>query len=150
MDNELMESLKKIAIKKSTPFCYSCYKLAPTGRCEVCGSDDLMKITKNNGPEFGIDWIIKDLIETELTPVDTEEAFEEYIEACYPEHVQVAWLSYDVGTILKKLDLVTWELAKNEFIEIEASEVHYITFDNGSSYYLVSDVERLIDDEGED
>ncbi len=45
MQNEILESLKQIALNRSQPFCYSCYKLAPTGRCETCGSDDLMLIS---------------------------------------------------------------------------------------------------------
>ena len=96
------------------------------------------------GVEYGTEWIIKHLIETELTPVNTEEAFEQYVEACYPDYVQVGWLSFDVCTILKELDPTTWSLAKAEFIDTEESEGNYISFDNGFSYYLVSDVEKFI------
>ena len=145
MQNEILESLKQIALKRSQPFCYSCYKLAPTGRCETCGSDDLMRHLGGVGVEYGTEWIIKHLIETELTPVNTEEAFEQYVEACYPDYVQVGWLSFDVCTILKELDPVTWDLAKAEFIDSEESEGNYISFDNGSSYYLVSDVEEYVE-----
>ena len=106
--------------------------------------NDLMRHLGGVGVEYGTEWIIKHLIETELTPVNTEEAFEQYVEACYPDYVQVGWLSFDVCTILKELDPTTWSLAKAEFIDTEESEGNYISFDNGSSYYLVSDVEEFI------
>jgi len=148
MDNELMEGLKKIAFKKSKPFCYSCYKLAPTGRCEVCGSDDLMAHLDGVGVEYGHDWIVKHIIETELSPVDTEEAFEEYVEACYPEQfLQIGWLNLDIVTVLKEMDPVSWDLGKSEFLDTEESEGNYISFDNGSTYYLTSDVQELVEGE---
>src|SRR5690606_41509961 len=74
----IFEQLKTLALKKSIPFCYGCYKEAPTGRCESCHSDDLMRLLPGVGCEWGTDWIVKHIIEEELTSVDTEDRSEEH------------------------------------------------------------------------
>lgn len=50
--DELMERLKAVARKKTKPFCYGCYKVAPSGRCTTCGSDDLMVVLEGVGVEW--------------------------------------------------------------------------------------------------
>lgn len=57
-----MEKLTKLAYELSTPFCYSDYIKCPTGACSACGSDDLMRITENDGPEYGVEWIIESIL----------------------------------------------------------------------------------------
>lgn len=47
-------NLKTIAYKKSIPFCYSCYKEAPSGVCKTCHSDDLMRLMPEIGCEYGL------------------------------------------------------------------------------------------------
>ncbi len=71
MNDEIKKQLEELAIKRSTPFCYTDYIKCPSGRCPVCGSDDLMKITDFDGPEFGTAWIYESILETELTSVNT-------------------------------------------------------------------------------
>lgn len=66
MNNEILEQLKELALSRSIPFCYSCYKEAPTGCCKTCGSDDLMRLVPEVGCEYGTDWVIKHILETEL------------------------------------------------------------------------------------
>ncbi len=39
MKNEIQQKLEQIALNRSIPFCYGCYKEALTGCCESCGSD---------------------------------------------------------------------------------------------------------------
>lgn len=39
---EIKKQLEELAIKKTTAFCYTCYKKAPSGFCNLCFSDDLM------------------------------------------------------------------------------------------------------------
>ncbi len=53
MNEQLMEKLRKLAFKKTIPFCYSCYSEAPTGVCSACGSDDLMRLLPGVGCEYG-------------------------------------------------------------------------------------------------
>jgi hypothetical protein len=43
MKDQMYAKLKAVALQKTTPFCYSCYKEAPSGRCQLCESDDLMR-----------------------------------------------------------------------------------------------------------
>ena len=160
MQNELLKSLNKLAEKRSTPFCYSCYQKCPEGKCPTCGSDDLMKILTADSfascdrrhtvhpVHNGTEWIVKDILATELKEVDTEEAFEEYVRACYEETIQVGWLNLDVASVLKDQDPISWDMVKSEYLDNEVSDDILVTFDNGSTYYQMSDVEELI--EGED
>lgn len=82
MNTELNKKLIQLALNRSTPFCYGCYHKCPTGRCKECGSDDLMRLVHGVGCEYGTDWIIKHILETELDPVALEEQFEESIRQC--------------------------------------------------------------------
>ena len=143
MKTEIKEKLEQLAIKKSIPFCYSCYRQAPTGRCKTCGSDDLMRERPGVGCEWGTDWIIREILSTELTPVNTEEAFEESVRQCYPETVTVAWMEMDTVSVAKEMDPGSWNVAKAEWESQEADEGNIISFDHGSSYYWTSDLEAL-------
>lgn len=143
----LIRKLKALAWKKSKPFCYGCYKMAPTGRCEICFSDDLMRITEDEGPEFGIDWVVKHMVETNLEPFDTELAFEESVRESYSEAVSVGWMSFDAITVMKTMDPIWWNMAHSEYIDNEVAGEQLITFDNGSSYYRTSDLEDFIETE---
>ena len=79
LSEELQSRLKDIAFKKSIPFCYCCYKAAPSGTCTTCLSDDLMRLVEGVGVEYGTDWVIEHLIQESLTPVDTTDSFEDNV-----------------------------------------------------------------------
>ena len=143
---ELQAKLKSIALQKSKPFCYSCYKEAPTGRCATCGSDDLMRLLDGVGCEYGTDWIIKELIDSALSPVDTEAAFEESVSSCYPETVKVGWMNLDTITVMKTMDPTWWKMARDEHVDNEVADSQLITFDNGSTYFLTSEVENFAEE----
>lgn len=144
MNNEIFEQLKELAFKRSIPFCYSCYKEAPTGCCKDCGSDDLMRLVPGIGCEYGTDWIIKHILETELTAVDLEEEFEESIRQCYPEETQVGWMTFDTVTLMKENDPVGWRCALADYESQEESEGSIVSFDGGSTYYSTSDLEVFL------
>lgn len=144
MNNEIFEQLKELAFKRSIPFCYSCYKEAPTGCCKVCGSDDLMRLVVGIGCEYGTDWIIKHILETELEQIDLEEAFEQLIRDCYPETTKVAWCEFDTVTILKEQDPTAWRCALSEYESSEESEGNILSFDNGLTYFRVTDIEYIL------
>ena len=143
---EITARLEKLAFKKTMPFCYSCYSKAPTGRCVQCGSDDLMRELAGEGVEYGVDWVIRSLIRDNLTPVETEETFEQSISDCYPETTTVGWLELDTVTVLKEMDPVSWRTAESEWIDAELSDDRLITFDNGSTYYWTQEVEEYLDE----
>lgn len=113
---EIMTKLETLAMQKSHPFCYSCYTRAPSGKCKTCGSDDLMRET-SGGVEFGCDWVIKELISENLSPINVDEEFEESIQGIYPETVSVLWMEFDAMTVAKKSDPIAWSLAKDEWLE---------------------------------
>lgn len=146
LSHELQARLKKLAYKRSVPFCYGCYQEARGGRCFRCGSDDLMLMRPGSGVEFGCEWIVKELIDESLTPVPVDDAFEESLTGCWPETVTVAWLQLDTLTVAKEMDPVSWDIARSEWLSFEESEGHVTTFDGGSTYYHTHDVERFIDD----
>lgn len=149
-NDELLKRLEKLAYKKSHPFCYSCYRRVEGTHCKFCGSDDNMRELAGEGVEYGVDWIIKFLIRENLTLVDTEEAFEESVRQCYPETTQIGWMSYDTASAMKELDPVSWRIAESEWIDNEVEDDQLRTFDNGSTYYSVSDLEDYLDQEESD
>jgi hypothetical protein len=148
MNTEIHEQLQQLAIKRTIPFCYNCYERAPSGRCEKCGSDDLMRELPGDGVEYGLDWVIKSILETELTPVNLEEEFEESVRQCYPETTSVGWMTFDTTSLMKDMDPVSWNCAQSEWESGEADAGTIISFDHGSTYYRVDDIEDLLQREG--
>lgn len=144
MNNEILEQLKELALSRSIPFCYSCYKEAPTGCCKTCGSDDLMRLVPEVDCEYGTEWIIKHILETELTAVDLEEEFEESVRQCYPEETQVGWMTFDTVTLMKEQDPISWRCALSEYESQEESEGNIISFDSGSTYFSADQILDLL------
>lgn len=146
MKSEIQNKLHQLALKRSTPFCYSCYKAVPTGCCKTCGYDDLMRLVDGVGCEYGTDWVIKHILETELKAVDLEESFEQLIRECYPETTKVGWCEFDTVTLLKEQDPVSWRCAVGDHESNEAKDGNIISFDNGTNYFCCSDLENLLEE----
>lgn len=147
MNTEIQNRLHQLALKRSLPFCYNCYRKAPSGICNTCGSDDLMR-EMENGCEFGTDWIIESILATELTPVDLNEEFEEFVRQIYPETTTVGWMTnLDTVTVMKEMDPIAWDCAQSEWTDQESEEGTIISFDNGSTYYRRHDIEELLQKE---
>ena len=117
------------------------------GRCTTCGSDDLMRELPGIGVEYGCDWVIRDILNGELTAANTKDAFEQSVAGCYPETVQIGWLTYDTVSAIKELDSVSWSLAHSEWLDSEVSDGNLLSFDGGSTYYWRTDVEDFIEAE---
>ena len=147
MRSEIHQKLTDLAFKRSITYCYACYKEVPTGRCESCGSDDNMRLLPGVGCECGTEWIIESILESELTPVDLDEEFEEYVQQCHPDIISVGWMSLDPVAIMKAMDPVSWSCAQSEWESQEADEGTIISFDYGSTYYRREDIEGLLEDE---
>ncbi len=145
MQIEIKKQLEELAYKRSTPFCYSDYIECPTGRCTKCGSDDLMRLVPGVGCEWGIDWVVQHILETELEPVDLGELFEESVRQIYPETTKVGWMEFDTVTLMKENDPVGWRCALADYESEEASEGTILSFDNGSTYYSSQSIENLIE-----
>ena len=148
MNTEINEQLKQLALKRSIHFCYQCYERAPSGRCLKCGSDDLMSEYPGHGVEYGQEWIIEAILESELTPVNLDEEFEEYIRQVYPEQTTVGWMNnLDTVSVMKEMDPISWSCAQSEWESMEADEGNIVSFDNGSTYYWSHDLESFVDGE---
>lgn len=145
MNSEINQKLTDLAFKRSKPFCYQCYEVAPTGICSKCHSDDLMRSVDGVGCEYGTEWIVKHILETELEPVDLEDAFEQSIRECYPETTKVGWCEFDTVNILKELDPVSWKCALAEYESAESEEGNIISFDDGNKYYRISDIWEMLE-----
>lgn len=145
MKTEIQQKLEQLAFQRTTAFCYSCYIKAPNGICPQCHSDDLMRHLDGVGCEYGTDWVIKHILQEELTPVDTDEAFEDSVRSCYPENVQVGWMNLDTVSVMKSCDPISWDIARGEWESQEVEDGGLMTFDNGSTYYWLSDLESLVE-----
>ena len=144
---EIKTNLEKIALQKTRPFCYSCYKEAlPSGVCDSCGSDDLMRELPGHGVEYGIDWVIEELVKENLKAVNCEVAFEDLMNDCYSDEVKVGWLTLDSVDILKTMAPVDWDLAQREYFDSLEEDGEVISFDNGSSYYWAHDLTQFVEE----
>ena len=144
MKSEIQNKLHELALKRSTPFCYSCYKPAPTGCCKTCGSDDLMRLVDSVGCEYGTDWIIKHILQEELTAIDADEVFKESIRQCYPEETTVGWMKFDTCELMKSQDPISWRIARDEYIDSLEQDEEIVSFDGGSTYYWAYDFDELL------
>lgn len=144
MKSEIQHKLEQLAYERTTPFCYGCYIKAPKGVCPQCHSDDLMRHLEGVGVEWGNDWVIKHILQEELTSVDIDEAFEESVRQCYPEEVTVGWITVDTVEVLKSQDPTSWRIARDEYIDSLVDNEDIISFDNGNSYYWIHDIDCLI------
>ena len=147
MKSEIQQKLETLAFNRTTPFCYGCYVQAPKGICPECHRDDLMRHLDGVGCDWNLDFAIKAILQEELTAVDTDEAFEESVRSCYPETVQVGWMTLDTVTVMKSSDPISWDIARGEWEAQEVEDGGLFTFDNGSTYYWLSDLESLINNE---
>jgi hypothetical protein len=75
-----------------------------------------------SGCEYGIEWIIKHLLETELEPANLEEAFEQSIRDCYPETTQAGWMEFDTVDLMKSQDPISWRCALSEYESNEEAD----------------------------
>ena len=142
----IYNQLTALAFQESIPFCYSCYIKAPTGRCDNCGSDDLMRLIEDSGCEYGTDWVIEELLKKHLEPICQEEVFKQMVEDCYPIETKVGWLELDTIDTIKTMCPYDWELAKDEYIYSLQEDEEILSFDNGETYFWTSEIEQLIED----
>lgn len=143
---DLLQRLNKIAYFKTKPFCYSCYKVAPTGVCKSCHTDDLMLLLPDSGCEFGTSWVITELTDESLTPVNESELFEQLIDDSYGEEVQVGFMKLSTSQVMKDQDPVSWEIAQGEYIDGLVQDEELISFDNENTYFWKRDVENYIEE----
>ena len=143
---ELQTKLEKIALNKTIPFCYQCYKDAPSGICEFCHSDDLMRHLPGSGVEYGTDRVIREILQESLEAIDCEKVFEETMDDCYGTEVQIGWMTLNPVEVMKTQDPIAWDLAESEHTDSLEQDEQIISFDNGSTYYWTHDIEQFVED----
>ena len=143
MQNDFYDKLSQMALKRSIPFCMGCYQEAKSGTCPTCGSDDLGRLLPGHSCDWGLDFIIEEILRESLTPVDLEEAFEESFREVFSKTTKVAWLEFDTATIVKELDQISWRCAVGDFESQEAETGTIVTFNQGQTYYWAHDLEAL-------
>ena len=67
------------------------------------------------------------------------------IEDCYEETTQVGFMKLSTVQVMKDQDPICWDIAKGEYIDGLAEDEQVITFDNGSNYYWIHDLENYIE-----
>lgn len=147
MKSEIHQRLEQLAFKRTNSFCYSCYQIVPGSNCPSCGTDDFMRELFGVGVEYGTDWVICHILAEELDEVNIDDAFEQFILEVYPEEITVGWMKFDAASMMKEMDSVSWDLAKQEWLDQEIDET-IIPVDNGSIHYWINDIENLLDKEG--
>ena len=140
---EIQEKLTEIAIERTTPFCYSCYQDCPDGYCDTCGSDDLMRHLKGVGVEYGTDWVIKSILEEELTEFDLEESFEQMMDELYGEEIQIGFIKTSTSCAIKELDPIAWDIAKFEHLDSLIDDENVIEI--AGAYYYKYELESLLE-----
>lgn len=143
MKTEILKKLEQIAEDRTIPFCMSCYIKAPTGKCPSCHSDDLAKWMDGVGLDWNLDFAIEYILQEELTEINTDEVFEDMIRSCYPEETVVGWMKFDTCDLMKSQDPNSWRIAHDEYIDELESDEEIISFDSGSTYYWVHNLEGL-------
>lgn len=140
---EIKEKLKEMAIKRTNPFCYSCYQVCPSGSCNTCGSNDLMRHLEGVGVEYGTDWVVENILEEELSEVDLDESFEQMMDDLYGEEIQIGFIKSSVSNAIKELDPIAWDMAKSEHLDtlIEDESVIEVS----GRYYWKNQLESLIE-----
>jgi len=93
-----------------------------------------MRLLPSVGCEWGTHWVIKELIQSNLEPVDIESEFEQMMRECYPVEIQVGFMTVDIVQTMKDCDPVCWRCAVSEYESTEESDGNIISFDHGSTY----------------
>ena len=143
MKTEIQEKLEKLAHSRTIPFCMGCYIKSPQGICPSCHSDDLARWMDGVGLDWNLTFAIEHILQEALIPVDQDEAFEDSIRGCYPETIQVGWMTFDTCDLMKSQDPISWKIARDEYIDGLESDDEIMSFDNGMTYFWVHDLELL-------
>ena len=65
------------------------------------------------------------------------------MEGCYADETQIGFIKVNTLWAIQQLDPTAWDMAKQEWVDSEEQEDRIMTFDNGSTYYKVEDLESL-------
>lgn len=139
---KIKEALKEKAHDLSRPFCYSDYMTVEENEdgefiCPKCDSDDLMREVEGVGVEWGYDWVIDHLVETEGEKVDIEELFRELLDEIY-EPIKFGELEYCPSQVLEAVDSTAFRMGCNENADSLVEDGQLVCL-NGN-YYRIDDL----------
>ena len=142
------EEIKEIAIQKSQPYCYQCSIIVNQKYCPSCNTDDLMRVVPGVGNEYGIEWVIEHLINTNLEPVDIDKEFHELLEELYqsPPKLCGAYVGQSQADILKDYDPAQYRQMLLDEIDGREKDGVIFTIDNGDTYFSTTDLIAFIDE----
>lgn len=63
------------------------------------------------------------------------------IEECYGEEIQIGFIRTDIATAIKALDPLSWEIAKNEYLNLLSQEE---VLEVSGKYYNISSIISII------
>jgi hypothetical protein len=135
--------LEEAALKITDNFCYPCYKIVKGDRCPHCGNDDFMRHLEGVGAEYGTEWVIAHMLESNLTPVDGDELFEELLDECYPE-VTIGTSVFSPSQVLKELDPVCFNIGVTENLDSLAEDGNL--YEYGGNYYRLDELDDMLDE----
>jgi hypothetical protein len=145
---DLNQRFVNLAIKRSNPFCYGCYKRVKEPTCPGCGTDDFMRELEGVGVEYGTNWIVSHLIEQNVSEFNQEEAFDELLKDSYGEETKVGPCTFDTVDLIKTMDPTFYRVSLSDYLSSLESDEDIVSFDGGNSYYLVTDIEAYLESEG--
>ncbi|MBU6454380.1 MAG: hypothetical protein KGS72_21610 [Cyanobacteria bacterium REEB67] len=136
---KIKEALKERAHDESRPFCYSDYITVEANEsgeyfCPKCGSDDLMREVEGVGVEWGYEWVMEHIVETEGEKVDIEELYRDLLDEIY-EPVRFGDLEYSPATVLESVDPTAFRMGANEYADSEMEDSRLIYL-NGTYFRL--------------
>ena len=79
----------------------------------------------------------------DLTPVNLEKVFAEYMAEAYPEEIEIAGCTFYASDILRELDPIAWRAAFYDWVSAMEKENWIVSFDNGATHYYVEDIKNL-------
>lgn len=134
--------LVELAYRMTDNFCYGCYRVVEGSHCPECHSDDFMRHMDGVGVEYGTEWVIVELIKEHCTAIDEEEAFDDMMDACYPE-ISIGYSTWQPSYVLKELDPIAYGLGVSENMQSLEEDEQVLQYDG--EYYHVSDIEEMIE-----
>ncbi len=137
--DEIKDTLRELAEERSRPFCYSDYMTVSVDgdgeyRCPKCGSDDLMREVEGVGVEWGLDWVIDHLVETDGEKIDIEELFRDVLDEIY-EPIKFGELEYCPSQVLEAVDSTAFRMGCNENADRLVEDGQIVCL-NGSYYRI--------------
>jgi hypothetical protein len=101
-----------------------------------------MRHLEGYGVEYGTDWVIEAILSEELEEADISESFEQMMQECYGEEIQIGFISAITSEAIKALDPIAWNIAQGEHEDMLLQDEQIIEI--GSKYYWTHKIVELI------